>query len=49
MGSFMEFGPFRNRYGDQPNPERPGEFVISAPWQSGIQNGVQVSLLSADV
>lgn len=40
MGSFFGFPPFRNFYGTQDNPE--GGRLISAPWQSGIQNGVQV-------
>jgi MFS transporter, SP family, general alpha glucoside:H+ symporter len=39
MGSFFGFPPFRNFYGTQENPE--GGMLISAPWQSGIQNGVQ--------
>jgi MFS transporter, SP family, general alpha glucoside:H+ symporter len=41
MGSFFGFPPFRNRYGTQDDPDGDGR-LISAPWQSGIQNGVQV-------
>lgn len=41
MGSFFGFAPFRNFYGTAPNPEDGGR-LITAPWQSGIQNGVQV-------
>ena len=42
MGSFLGFPPFRNRYGDIPDPDGDG-LRISAPWQSGLTNGVQVS------
>lgn len=40
MGSFFGFPPFRNFYGTEDNPD--GGRQISAPWQSGIQNGTQV-------
>lgn len=40
-GSFFGFPPFRNYYGRVENPNGEGN-LISAPWQSGIQNGVQV-------
>jgi len=42
MGGFLGFPQFKQRYGDQPDPEHPGDRVISAPWQSGLTNGVQV-------
>ena len=40
MGSFFGFPPFKDRYGTADDPE--GGRLITAPWQSGIQNGVQV-------
>ncbi|RMD42774.1 hypothetical protein DV735_g2333, partial [Chaetothyriales sp. CBS 134920] len=40
MGSFFGFPPFKNRYGTAADPE--GGKLITAPWQSGISNGVQV-------
>jgi MFS transporter, SP family, general alpha glucoside:H+ symporter len=40
MGSFFGFGPFKDRYGTAEDPE--GGLLITAPWQSGINNGVQV-------
>ena len=42
MGSFFGFPPFQQFYGTQDNPEVEGGRVVGAPWQSGIQNGVQV-------
>jgi MFS transporter, SP family, general alpha glucoside:H+ symporter len=42
MGSFYAFTPFKNHFGDQPDPEEGGR-LISAPWQTGLGNGVQVS------
>jgi MFS transporter, SP family, general alpha glucoside:H+ symporter len=44
MGSFFGFPPFQERYGTADNPETGGR-VITAPWQSGINNGVQVRSL----
>jgi len=41
MGSFYAFPPFKNKYGTEPDPEA-GGMLISAPWQSGLSNGVQV-------
>lgn len=41
MNSFYAFTPFKNFYGDQPDPEEGGR-LISAPWQTGLGNGVQV-------
>ena len=41
MGSFFGFAPFKNRYGTAPDPEDGGS-LVTAPWQSGINNGVQV-------
>ncbi|ERF71410.1 hypothetical protein EPUS_07438 [Endocarpon pusillum Z07020] len=41
MNSFYAFTPFKNFYGDQPDPEE-GGMLVSAKWQTGISNGVQV-------
>ena len=41
MNSFYAFPPFKNFYGDQPDPEEGGR-LISAQWQTAIGNGVQV-------
>lgn len=41
MGSFFGFGPFKNFYGTAADPVDGGR-LITAPWQSGITNGVQV-------
>jgi SP family general alpha glucoside:H+ symporter-like MFS transporter len=41
MNKFFAFEPFRNRYGDQVNPE--GGKLVSARWQTIILNGTQVS------
>lgn len=41
MGSFFAYPQFKNRYGTESDPEA-GGLLISAPWQSGILNGVQV-------
>jgi MFS transporter, SP family, general alpha glucoside:H+ symporter len=41
MNSFYAFTPFKNFYGDQIDPEEGGK-LISAAWQTGIGNGVQV-------
>ena len=41
MGSFFGFPPFKNRYGTAPDPVDGGR-LVTAPWQSGINNGVQV-------
>jgi MFS transporter, SP family, general alpha glucoside:H+ symporter len=41
MNKFFAFEPFRNRFGDQINPE--GGKVVSARWQTIILNGTQVS------
>lgn len=43
MGSFYAFPPFKNKYGTEPDPVD-GGLLISAPWQSGLSNGVQVSI-----
>lgn len=40
MGSFMGYDAFRRRYGTE--VDELGEPIISAPWQTGLQNGVQV-------
>ena len=48
MGSFYGFPPFRNFYGDVDNPNGEGR-LISAPWQSGISNGVQVRVLHSTI
>ncbi|RMZ91507.1 hypothetical protein DV736_g1248, partial [Chaetothyriales sp. CBS 134916] len=40
MSSFFGFPPFKNRYGTASDPD--GGKLITAPWQSGINNGVQV-------
>lgn len=40
MGSFMGYTSFKNRYGTETDSE--GNKIISAPWQTGLQNGVQV-------
>lgn len=42
-GSFFGFAPFKNYFGRVPDPEGDG-MLVSAAWQSGIQNGVQVSI-----
>jgi SP family general alpha glucoside:H+ symporter-like MFS transporter len=39
--SFFGFGPFKNFYGTAPDPSDGGR-LITAPWQSGINNSVQV-------
>lgn len=41
MGSFYAFTPFKNFYGDQVDPVE-GGMLVSAKWQTGISNGVQV-------
>jgi hypothetical protein len=41
MGSFYAFTPFKNFYGDEVDPEE-GGMLVSAKWQTGISNGVQV-------
>jgi len=41
MNKFFAFTPFRNRFGDQTNPE--GGMLVSARWQTIILNGTQVS------
>lgn len=46
MNSFYAFTPFKNFYGDQPDPEE-GGMLVSAKWQTGISNGVQVCILTA--
>jgi hypothetical protein len=46
MNSFYAFTPFKNKYGDQPDPEEGGN-LISAQWQTGLGNGVQVCPLVA--
>lgn len=43
MNKFFAFEPFRNRFGDQDDPE--GGKLVSARWQTIILNGTQVSLL----
>lgn len=40
MGSFMGYDAFRARYGTQTDAD--GNPIISAPWQTGLNNGVQV-------
>lgn len=40
MGSFYAFTPFKNFFGDQPDPEEGGR-LVSAQWQTGVSNGVQ--------
>jgi len=42
MGSFYGFPPFKNKYGTERDPET-GGLLISASWQSGLSNAVQVS------
>jgi SP family general alpha glucoside:H+ symporter-like MFS transporter len=41
MNKFFAFEPFRNRFGDQTNPE--GGMLVSSRWQTIILNGTQVS------
>lgn len=41
MNKFFAFEPFRNRFGDQVNPE--GGMLVSSRWQAIILNGTQVS------
>jgi SP family general alpha glucoside:H+ symporter-like MFS transporter len=41
MGSFFGFAPFKNFYGTVLDPKDGGK-LITATWQSGIKNGVQV-------
>lgn len=41
MNKFFAFEPFKNRFGDQVNPE--GGMVVSSRWQTIILNGTQVS------
>lgn len=41
MNKFFAFEPFRNRFGDQANPE--GGRLVSSRWQTIILNGTQVS------
>lgn len=41
MGSFMGYDSFRQRYGTGID-QATGEPIITAPWQAGILNGVQV-------
>lgn len=43
MGSFFGFPAFKNKFGTQPDPTDGGR-VISAPWQTGLLNGVQVRI-----
>lgn len=45
MGSFFGFTEFKNFYGTQDDPTDGGR-LISAPWQTGITNGVQACLLT---
>lgn len=40
MGSFMGYDTFRARYGTETDAD--GAPIISAAWQTGLQNGVQV-------
>lgn len=42
MGSFYALPPFKDKFEDQLDPEEGGK-LISAQWQTGIQNGVQVT------
>ena len=44
IDSFFGFGPFKEFYGTEVNPENRDEKVIGAGWQSGIKNAVQVRL-----
>lgn len=41
VGSFFGFPAFKNKYGTEPDPTDGGK-LISAPWQTGLLNGVQV-------
>jgi SP family general alpha glucoside:H+ symporter-like MFS transporter len=41
MNKFFAFEPFRNRFGDQVNPD--GGMLVSARWQTIILNGTQAS------
>lgn len=43
LGAFFGFTPFQTRYGTTTDPET-GDPLISAAWQSGIKNGMNVSL-----
>jgi SP family general alpha glucoside:H+ symporter-like MFS transporter len=45
MNKFFAFEPFRNRFGDQVNPE--GGMLVSSRWQTIILNGTQVCQLSS--
>lgn len=42
LGALFGFTPFQVRYGTQINPKT-GDPLISAAWQSGIKNGMNVS------
>lgn len=44
MNKFFAFEPFRNRFGDQTNPE--GGKLVSSQWQTIILNGTQVKTSS---
>jgi len=41
LGSFFGYPTFREKFGHQ---LADGSYQLSASWQSGLQNGVQVSL-----
>lgn len=41
MNKFFAFEPFKNRFGDEVNPE--GGRLVSSQWQTIILNGTQVS------
>ena len=43
IDSFFGFSEFKNKYGDEEDPENPGEKLIGSNWQSGIKNAVQVN------
>ncbi|KAJ4322115.1 hypothetical protein N0V94_002583 [Neodidymelliopsis sp. IMI 364377] len=43
MNKFFAFEPFRNRFGDQVNPD--GGMLVSSRWQTIILNGTQVGCI----
>jgi len=43
MNKFFAFEPFKNRFGDQENPE--GGRIVSSRWQTIILNGTQVGCI----
>jgi len=46
LGNFYAFPEFKNRFGDQVDPE--GGMLVSARWQTILSNSTQVRLLHKD-